>query len=77
VDVGCDLGLDVSVSRPSRGAVVPRLGLALELVRFGLVSVSIALKALVSVSPRSRLKRPRAYPRREWRWRQAKLGLSG
>jgi len=40
VGVGCGLGLDASVSRPSRGAVVPRLGLASasELVR--LVSVS-------------------------------------
>ena len=33
----CGLGLDASVSRPSRGAVVPRLGLASELVRFGLI----------------------------------------
>ena len=36
----CGLGLDASVSRPSRDAVVPRLGLASELVRLGLVSVS-------------------------------------
>ena len=27
---GCGLGLNASVSRPSRGAVVPRLGLASE-----------------------------------------------
>jgi len=40
VDVGCGLGLDVSVSRPSHGAVMPRLGLASELVCLGLVSVS-------------------------------------
>ena len=40
MDVGCGLGLDASVSRPSRGAVVPRLGLASELARLGLVSVS-------------------------------------
>ena len=37
---GSGLGLDASVSRPSRGAVVPRLDLASELVRLGLVSVS-------------------------------------
>jgi len=36
VDVGCGLGLEASVSRPSRGAVVPRLGLASEMVRLGL-----------------------------------------
>ena len=34
----CGLGLDASVSRPFRDAVVPRLGLTSELVR--LVSVS-------------------------------------
>jgi len=39
-DVASVLTLDASVSRPSRGAVVPRLGLASELVRVGLVSVS-------------------------------------
>ena len=39
---GCGIGLDASVfnCRPSRGAVVPRLGLASELVRLGLISVS-------------------------------------
>ena len=37
---GRGLGLDASVSRPSQGTVVPRLGLAPELVRLGLVSVS-------------------------------------
>ena len=40
VDVGCGLGLDISVSRPSRGTVVPRLGLASELVCLSLISVS-------------------------------------
>ena len=40
MDVGCGLGLDASVSRPSEGAVVPRLGLASEFVCLGLVSVS-------------------------------------
>ena len=56
---GCGLGLDASVSRPSRGAEVPRLGLASELVRLDLVSVSSSecLKALVSVSPRLELQR--------------------
>ena len=37
----CAVCRDVaSVSRQSRGAVVPRLGLASELVRLGFVSVS-------------------------------------
>jgi len=42
-DVGCGLGLDASVSRLSRGAVVPRLGLASDLIRLGLVSVSSSI----------------------------------
>ena len=40
VDVGCGLSLDASVSRPSRGAVVPRLNLTSELVCLTLVLVS-------------------------------------
>ena len=40
MNVGCGLGLDALVSRPSQGAVVSRLSLASELVRLGLVSVS-------------------------------------
>ena len=40
MDVGCGLDLDASVSRLSRGAVVPQLGLASELVHLGLLSVS-------------------------------------
>ena len=40
MDVGCGLGLVVSVSRPSRGTVVPRLRLNSELVFLSLVSDS-------------------------------------
>ena len=43
MDVVCGLGLDASVSTPSQGAVVPRLGLASELVRLGLISSSEGL----------------------------------
>jgi len=39
-DVGCGLGLDALVSRPSGGAVVPRLGFVSELVCLGLVFIS-------------------------------------
>jgi len=40
VDVGCGRGLDALISRPSRGAVVPWLGLTSELVHLSLVLVS-------------------------------------
>jgi len=66
VDVGRGLGLDASVSRPSRGAVVPPLGLASELPRSWYASASSrsrALKGLVSVSPRLELSTPRSLPR--------------
>ena len=42
VGQGCGLGLDVSVSRLSRGAVVLRLGLASQLVRLGLVLSTVS-----------------------------------
>ena len=40
---GCGLGLDASVSRPSRGAVVPRLGLASAVIRNGLETERLGL----------------------------------
>jgi len=59
----CGIGLDASVSRPSRGAVVPRLGLASELAYASASSRSRALKALVSVSPRLEVSMPRSRTR--------------
>ena len=49
---GCGLGLDVSVSRPSRDVLTSRLGLVSESAqRLGLVSVSdLCVSGLVSVS---------------------------
>jgi len=58
---GCGPGLDASVSMPSRGAVVPRLGLA-SAARLNVLVLTSVSGFKVSVSPRSRLKRPRAHP---------------